>query len=205
MPFRCTICNVTTIHLSSFKRHVSKHTGEGSHSCPICQKKFYRLDYMRRHLKTHGHGNRDELDQLIQLAMQSVKKWLESPWVLEALMITSATRNVYQLPANLCKPLWYRQFQNLLILEVPPDFTFVYLPEFGANTSEHHLLIKLLLSLIKYYNRPIKFFRVSCRKGDIYLLVKLIACRIFKNIRADWALFWELWVSISTLTFHNIS
>ena len=29
---------------------------------------------MRRHLKTHGHGNRDELDQLIQLAMQSVKK-----------------------------------------------------------------------------------------------------------------------------------
>lgn len=29
---------------------------------------------MKRHLKTHGQGNRDELDQLIQLAIQSVKK-----------------------------------------------------------------------------------------------------------------------------------
>ena len=31
---------------------------------------------MKRHMvkETHGQGNRDELDQLIQLAMQSVKK-----------------------------------------------------------------------------------------------------------------------------------
>lgn len=47
-----------------------------------------------------------------------------------------------QLTANLYKPLWYRKFQNLLVLELPPDFIFVYLPEFSAYISEHYLLLK---------------------------------------------------------------
>ena len=43
----------------------------------------------------------------------------------------------FQLTANLYKP-WYRKFQNLL----PPDFIFVYLPEFSAYISENYLLLK---------------------------------------------------------------
>ncbi|XP_057301330.1 uncharacterized protein LOC130635846 isoform X3 [Hydractinia symbiolongicarpus] len=74
VQYECKICGTVISNKGSCKRHFNKHSGEGSHNCPICQKVFHRLDYLQRHLKTHGQCGGKELEGLIKLAMESVKK-----------------------------------------------------------------------------------------------------------------------------------
>ena len=55
-----------------FKKHVKDSSGE--HTCPICEKKFYRIDYMERHLKQHGQGSTEEMKKMIKLITAGMKK-----------------------------------------------------------------------------------------------------------------------------------
>ena len=72
--FRCKICSTVISNKSSCSRHFKVHSGEKSYVCPICNKAFYRQDYLQRHLKTHGNSTGSELESLVKLAMNGVKK-----------------------------------------------------------------------------------------------------------------------------------
>ena len=69
----CKLCGTIISNKGSCKRHFNIHTGEGTQLCPICQKSFHRIDYLQRHLKTHGQGDRKELEGLV-LSMEGVRK-----------------------------------------------------------------------------------------------------------------------------------
>ena len=71
---RCKICSTLITNKSSCNRHFKVHSGEKSYVCPICNKAFYRQDYLQRHLKTHGNSTGSELESLVKLAMNGVKK-----------------------------------------------------------------------------------------------------------------------------------
>ena len=63
--------------LGNCSRHFKKHAAEGGageHECPICGKKFYRIDYIERHLKTHGQGSNEEVGKMIKLIAAGMKK-----------------------------------------------------------------------------------------------------------------------------------
>jgi len=76
VQYKCKLCGKCIKNKTSFKRHFSIHSGEGTSACPICKKSFYRLDYLERHLKTHAGGlsNKNEVNELVKLAMSAVKK-----------------------------------------------------------------------------------------------------------------------------------
>ncbi len=54
--YRCpaTGCNKNYKTISSLERHQRTHTGENPYVCPLCPDKFYRKDYLKKHIyKVH--------------------------------------------------------------------------------------------------------------------------------------------------------
>lgn len=73
---RCVHCSSTIAQQSNCHRHLKRHLpdDEAEHECPICNKKFKRLDYIERHLKQHGKGSTEEVQKMIKLVAAGMKK-----------------------------------------------------------------------------------------------------------------------------------
>lgn len=75
--FKCKVCGSIIAQLGNCSRHFKKHVSDGSggeHECPICSKKFHRIDYIERHLKMHGTGSNEEVQKMIKLISAGMKK-----------------------------------------------------------------------------------------------------------------------------------
>lgn len=67
------MCGTVIAQQTNCLRHFKRHTG-GDHECPICGKKFSRIDYIERHLKQHGQGSTEEVQKMIKLISAGMKK-----------------------------------------------------------------------------------------------------------------------------------
>jgi Zinc finger, C2H2 type. len=70
------LCSQIIAQAGNCIRHLKTHNplGEGEHECPICGKKFNRIDYIERHLKQHGKGSTEEVQKMIKLLSAGMKK-----------------------------------------------------------------------------------------------------------------------------------
>ncbi|XP_068457939.1 zinc finger protein 79-like [Clinocottus analis] len=59
-PYRCPVCAKTFNLATSFLRHRSIHTGETPHSCSRCGKHFRLLTFLKAHLRTKAHLQREQ-------------------------------------------------------------------------------------------------------------------------------------------------
>ncbi|GBM50966.1 hypothetical protein AVEN_114617-1 [Araneus ventricosus] len=49
----CDVCRKSFSREDSFKRHMKKHGDHANHAYSRCCMKFYRLDKLREHMRTH--------------------------------------------------------------------------------------------------------------------------------------------------------
>lgn len=53
MLHQCLLCEYSTHHTTTIKRHVQKHINDRPFKCSICQKRFIQNTSLKKHLLVH--------------------------------------------------------------------------------------------------------------------------------------------------------